>query len=437
MGSKKRKKTGGNPATRARQADTRPATSPDSGSGGDRTGASRVASVPAVAAGHALKAPGDAGAVRPTSTSRTPAPPRKRDTFFVLPVDETQPPPRGCAAALEEVEPHGIAATYSFTAPEAGSYTTAIRFLGRRKDIDGAQPGPADQFDRTEQVNLVGDGGQVSLTARVKGVNPGQWRIVADAVTTLPDGTSQQHPRRVVETHTRFFTLAQGPRVRVWSWPLLVGLGAVVALVMQAWLANRTGIDVSSVLVLSLLGCLLGFVGGKVWYLALHRKPLKEFLPSGACIQGFLLVSLGVLALGSAVLDLPLRSVLDVTTPGIFFGVAVGRPGCFLTGCCSGRPTTSAWGLVSSDRRLTVRRSPVQLVEAATGLVIGALGLVAVLAEIPVPGSLFVAAIAGYTLVRQLLFPLRDQSRTRLGRIVTMIIAGLVLAGAGATFIVG
>ncbi len=437
MGSKKRKKTGGNPATRARQAGARPTSSPDSASGEARTGAARVASVPAVPAGLVRKGSGDAGAGRPTSTSKAPGTARKQDTFFVLPIDETHPPSRGCAAALDDVEPHGIAATYSFAAPEAGSYTTAIRFLGRRKDIDGAQPGPADQFDRTERVSLVGDGGQVSLTTRVKGVNPGQWRVVADAVTTLPDGTTRQHPRRVVETHTRFFTLAQGPRVQVWSWPLLVGLGAVVALVMQAWLANRTGIDVSSVLVLSLLGCLLGFVGGKVWYLALHRKPLKEFLHSGACIQGFLLVSLGVLAVGSAILSLPLRSVLDVTTPGIFLGVAVGRPGCFLTGCCTGRPTTSAWGLVSSDRRLTLRRNPVQLVEAAAGLVIGVLGLVAVLAGVPVPGSLFVASIAGYTLVRQVLFPLRADSHTRVGRIVTMIIAGLVVAGAAATFAVG
>lgn len=226
-----------------------------------------------------------------------------------------------------------------------------------------------------------------------------------------------------------------GPRVRLWTWPLLIGLGAFLALVVQALLAGAVGIDALPTLGLSLAGCLLGFLGGKVWYLALHRKPWRELLDSGACIQGFLLVSLAVLALGSLLWGLPMGLVLDITTPGIFLGVAVGRPGCFLTGCCAGRPTASRWGMISSDRRVAVRRVPVQLLEAAAGLAIGLASLAGVLAGLSPAGSVFVAAVAAYALVRQLLFGLRVESRTRAGRLVTIAASGVVLGGVAALWL--
>ena len=324
----------------------------------------------------------------------------------------------------------GVAPTYSFQAPDTGGvYDLAVRFVGLRKDVAG-EPTSRDRFERVERVEgLPANGEPAALTARVQHVNGGDWRVVAEPLDQTAAAT--RFPRRVIEIHSQFAQLAQGPRVRPWSWPMLVGLGAVVALVVQAWLASRIGIGVLSILALSLAGCLLGFVGGKLWYLGLHRKPLSQFLNAGACIQGFLLVSLAVLAGGAAILGLGVGDVLDVTTPGIFLGVAVGRPGCFLTGCCAGRPTGSAWGLVSSDRRVAVRRIPVQLLEALSGLVIGTAGLgVVLLGSRPVPGALFVASLAAYTLVRQLLFPLRVESRTSKGRIRTMALSGIVLLAA-------
>ncbi|MFD2399977.1 prolipoprotein diacylglyceryl transferase family protein [Prauserella oleivorans] len=212
---------------------------------------------------------------------------------------------------------------------------------------------------------------------------------------------------------------------------MLVGLGALVAIVLQALLAGRAGINAGAVLAVSLIGCLLGFVGGKVYYLVLHRKHPRQFLTAGACIQGFLLVALGVVAAGAAVLRIPIGVLLDATAPGVFLGMAVGRPGCWLTGCCAGRPTSSRWGLWSSDRRLATRRFPVQLVEAAVALMIGIVSLIVVLTvRPPIPGAIFVGATAAYTFGRQLLFPLRTESRTRIGRLVTMAICGLVLIAA-------
>ncbi|SFB62568.1 phosphatidylglycerol:prolipoprotein diacylglycerol transferase [Amycolatopsis marina] len=306
-----------------------------------------------------------------------------------------------------------------------------VRFVGTRVGAEGTDDA-RDRFEQTERVDGLAAGtGPVALTTRVSGINAGEWRVTASPVTrpgATPAVTGLS--RRVITTKTVFGQLAQGPAVRLAAWPLLVGLGAVVAIALQALLAARVGINVAAVLAVSLVGCLLGFVGGKVWYLVLHRRHPRTFLTAGACIQGFLVVALGVIALGAALLRLPPGTLLDVTTPGVFFGMALGRPGCFLTGCCAGRPTSSRWGLRSSDRRLAIRRCPVQLLEATAALAIGVVSLALVLAAPPpLPGAIFVGSLAAYTFCRQLLFPFRTESRTSRGRTVTMVASGLVLVG--------
>jgi phosphatidylglycerol:prolipoprotein diacylglycerol transferase len=376
------------------------------------------------------RATADVRAAKPVSRRRS------RDhaaAFFALPVDEKHLAERGRLASFLDHQggPHALAATYAFQAPATGdAYGLVVRFLGMRKDISGP-PGAQDHFSRTERLEgLVADGNRVALTTRVSNVNPGEWRVVMEPVEASENLDPSDFPRRVVETHTQFGLLAQGPSVRLTAWPILVGIGVIVALVLQGLLAGRAGLSVPLVLGISGAGSLLGFLGGKAWYLGLHKKPLREFLHAGACIQGFLVVGLGTLAGGSLLVGLPVGTVLDVTTPGIFLAVAIGRPGCFFTGCCAGRPTASRWGLLSSDRRLLVRRLPVQLYEAAAGLLLGVIALLLVLLSVPaVPGALFIGAVAAYTLIRQLLFPARVESRTRGGRFVTL--------GASALFVVG
>ena len=150
------------------------------------------------------------------------------------------------------------------------------------------------------------------------------------------------------------------------------------------------------------------------------------------CIQGFVIGAVATLAIGGVALRLPLGRVFDATAPGLLFAMSIGRVGCFLGGCCAGRPTASRWGLWSSDRRLGVRRIPTQLLESGLAF---AVGLAALWLEwnvsARVEGAVFVAVIAVYTIGRQLIFPLRDLPRhTSNGRIVTMVAAGAVATAA-------
>lgn len=333
----------------------------------------------------------------------------------------------GCAGALAELDPQALAVTY--WADMAGTTEPsdlAVRFTGVRTGGPDAPP-EGDRFDRIAHATALPPGiGSVALTTRVRAVNSGAW-----TVTAAPVDPVNHHPRPTFRTQihesTRLHAIAYGPAVRVWAWPMLVGLGAVVAVTVQSVLVARAHGNVAGTIALSLVACLLGFVGAKAWYLALHRRHPRTFRTAGACIQGFLTVALAVTAAGAPVTGLGVGTLLDLTAPAVFLGMAVGRPGCFLTGCCAGRPTTSRWGLWSSDRVLALRRVPVQLFEAVAALAIGVTAVVLVSAVEAFPGAVFVAAAAAYTLVRQWLFPFRADPHTPRGRRITMALCGVVL----------
>ncbi|WP_084721858.1 prolipoprotein diacylglyceryl transferase family protein [Rhodococcus marinonascens] len=360
---------------------------------------------------------------KPTNTSPVPQPPPVHDTA------DSATPGGGCAEALADIEPQGLAATYWGEAPPEGpAQDISIRFTGVRIDSDT----PPDKRPRFEHTTLASDipagSGRFAVTGRVHGIPTGQWHVSASRIDPYASDRTDQQPQTSVIT-TGIAPLAHGPSVRLWTWPLLVGSGAVVAILIQALLLARTDVNPAAAVSISIVGCLLGYVGAKVWYLVLHRQHPRNFVHAGACIQGFLLVALSVLVAGGALMGLGAGTLLDATTPGLFLGMAIGRPGCFLTGCCSGRPTVSRWGLWSSDRRVAVTRIPVQLIEAVAALIIGSATLaMALTLDLPVAGTLFVGATATYTLVRQWLFPFRADPHTRRGRHTTIATCIAIIA---------
>lgn len=318
-----------------------------------------------------------------------------------------------------------MAVTFWDEAPPDGPPTdVTVRFVGIRRDSAGVEadaPTLPDCFDRLVTAPRIPAGvGRFAVTARVSGIVSGSWDVSAARAESSA-------PPRVERITTTFAPTAHGPAVRLWSWPLLVAAGAVLGLLLQYALLSRAGVNAVATLGISLLGCVLGYVGAKVYALVLHREHPRRLLRTGACVQGFLLVAFGVLGVGSAIAGLGAGRVLDITTPGLFLGMAVGRIGCFFTGCCAGRPTASRWGLWSSDRTVAVKRLPVQLIEAAVAALLGVAGLWLILARGDSAGALFAGTVAAYTLARQGLFGLRSDSRTPVGRVGAVVACLVVL----------
>lgn len=343
---------------------------------------------------------------------------------------------------LDGLAPQALGVTYWFDAPaQGGPYVVAVRFNGRRIGVKG-RPSRRDTFEVVETVESVPSGaGSIAVTRRVSDVPPGEWHVTATATATASNGSVKGSGRPTIRlaggstsgpTHYALLVRVLAPGARLGTWPALVGVGAVSALLVQWLLIRRADLPAGRVLAMSVVASLVGLVGAKAYYIVEHRRERPAVLTAGMCIQGFVLAGVATLVAGAAALGLPLGRLLDATTPGLLLAMAIGRWGCFFGGCCAGRPTASRWGLWSSDRRLGVRRIPTQLLESAVALSIAGGSLVAATARpSPTGGVVFAGAIAAYTLGRQLLFPLRNLPRnTSHGRRVTMAVAGGVLIAA-------
>src|SRR5205823_7589990 len=96
----------------------------------------------------------------------------------------------GLTALLESAVQEILAVTYWFDpALHPGPYPVMIRFSGHRVDVKGRLL-PGDRFVHDETIQEVVPGsGPISLTARVRGINAGEWVVTAHV---LGSATSAQ-----------------------------------------------------------------------------------------------------------------------------------------------------------------------------------------------------------------------------------------------------
>lgn len=358
-------------------------------------------------------------------------------------------------AYLERNAPEVVAVTTWFDpGSQPSPQTVTIRFTGRRLGPTG-RPKPGDRFVHDEAVEGIAAGcGPVAVTAKVAGVNSGEWEVEARVLSCTPSaarpdradderrarqagGQVRVFPARwswrrwrpaaapAAPVRTCLLPFARPPAIVPGSWALLAAVGMALALATQALLVPE-GLSLGRVLAVSLPSLLAGAVGAKLWFLVLHRRERRR---EGWCVQGLVagvaLVAPPLLAL----LHVPAGAFLDAAAPGMMFGFAVGRVGCFFTGCCVGRPSGSRWALWSSDRRVGARRLPAQLLESALALAVGLTALAVLLRFGPHHGMVFVAALAAYTLIRQALLRLREERRrSRFGIRLVAAAATAVLA---------
>lgn len=346
--------------------------------------------------------------------------------------------------ASAAVEPEALVVTHWFDSGETGGdgqpYSATIRLSGRRVGVRG-NPKPRDTFAQEDRVEgIVPGSGPVSITTWVYGLQPGEWTVTGHLVRPGSQAGNTESRDRwrpasleplqlarwswrtrsissdpAMPLKTRWALvapLARIPAVIPGSFPVMGTLSILVALMVQAVLAARENLSVGGSLAASVLAIVFGLIAAKVWYAVLHPGPWRQSLMGGWSVDGFLVVAPLVAIAALLAFNLPIGQALDVAAPGMFFAVAVGRLGCFFTGCCAGRCTNARWGVWSSDRRVGARRVPAQLLESAAGGLIGSAATLLIVLGVPgVSGLIFVAAIAAYLVARQFLLRIRAERR--------------------------
>jgi phosphatidylglycerol---prolipoprotein diacylglyceryl transferase len=393
-----------------------------------------AASVPAVPV-PAASVPAAPAAMAPAEPGTPPADP----------ADPADDMPKWAAKAVEEL----LTPTYWLDPGESGEpFSATIRFSGRRTDVTG-KPQPRDSFWQEETVDgIIPGSGPVAITAEVRGVNPGDWAVTARSVVRTggrsyrsypppghdPAGVYRVGPPRRVQVpaqapatiRTSTLLRSKVPGVVRFAYATLVGLGVLVGLGLEALLLSHGHYTLFRPMLFSVIAIIAGVIGGKAWYIAVHRG--KKF--DGWCIQGFVAGAAVVVAAAAlAGPGIPAGAYLAAAAPALLIGMSIGRPGCFWAGCCTGRPIAARWGVWSSDRKLGCRRAPAQLLEALSALISGGAVLIVVLVDgLARSGPVAVVGLAAYTLARQFILGLRAEPRVwPYGRRVTGAIAALAL----------
>lgn len=140
------------------------------------------------------------------------------------------------------------------------------------------------------------------------------------------------------------------------SWGTMFVLGFLLALYLAMRRARKVGIAPENILNLSFLLLVTGLVGARILEILVNfayywRNPQEIFLISHGGLVfygGFILALLvGIWYLRRK--KLPVWKVVDSIAPSIILAYAVARWGCFLAGCCYGKPTSLPWGVTFRD----------------------------------------------------------------------------------------
>ncbi len=126
------------------------------------------------------------------------------------------------------------------------------------------------------------------------------------------------------------------------SYGLMLVIGFYSAYFLARRTANREGIDPNRMVDVLLIGAVLGIVGSRTFYVIQYNEQIKGFVDLFAIWKGGLVLYGGLIAAGIGVLiyfrvkKLPSWKFADAAAPAIMLGLAFGKIGCFLNGCCWG-----------------------------------------------------------------------------------------------------
>lgn len=206
----------------------------------------------------------------------------------------------------------------------------------------------------------------------------------------------------------------------VFQWGFLhvrsYGLALAAAFLVGTWLglreARRLGLDEDKVVNVILIVLVASVLGARALYVMEHVHEFRREWGSVLALwQGGLTLYGGIVAgtaaglLAARRFGLPMWTVADALTPSIALGTGLGRIGCYLNGCCYGRPTSLPWGVVfppDSYAGLEFGNAPVhpsQIYLAIAGFALFLLTW-AVRRRAGAPGSLFWWFIVLFALVR-------------------------------------
>lgn len=206
------------------------------------------------------------------------------------------------------------------------------------------------------------------------------------------------------------------------------------AMNLAGWLARRQKLNPEVIYDLALWVFIGGLVGARLFYVIqywgvrVHSfAEIFRVWEGGIVLYGSIIGGTICFFLYWAMRPFPLRPILDVIAPALVLGIAIGRFGCFLNGCCYGDLCSLPWGvsfpqpsppwqaqvagnLIGSETHWSLPVHPTQIYSVIDGLVL--MGLL--LAYFPLrrrDGEVIALLMVTYPITRALIEYLRNDER--------------------------
>jgi phosphatidylglycerol:prolipoprotein diacylglycerol transferase len=232
--------------------------------------------------------------------------------------------------------------------------------------------------------------------------------------------------------------------IPIHSYPVALYLGIVLGIEAQLAAAQMSGLSVWRILAATVLLLPAALFGARMLFVcrnwAAYRGRLRliwKFGDGGAAMYGGLILAVPLSLPVLMALDIPFGSYWDVTSFTLVIGFIVTRAGCFLNGCCAGRPC-SGWLTLNlpNSKGVWKRRIPTQILEALWGMVVLA-GALLLWGRLSFPGAIFCYAIGTYGAGRAVLQLAREEQDRVRGINLQVAISVLFVGGALAAFVSG
>ena len=146
-------------------------------------------------------------------------------------------------------------------------------------------------------------------------------------------------------------------RLVIRAYGAMLAISFLLGIIWASKRAQKRGLNSNQVVDLSLLVLLSSIIGSRLMYVLTHLEEFKghwtdSFNPfqssggigiAGLTLLGGVLLAIIVIILYSKWKKIPLLKLFDVIAPVFGLGVFLTRIGCFLNGCCYGKPCNLPW----------------------------------------------------------------------------------------------
>ena len=142
-----------------------------------------------------------------------------------------------------------------------------------------------------------------------------------------------------------------GP-INLYTYGFFLALGFLIAILVAGREARRLGLSEGHFFDLCFYIILAAIVGSRLLFVIVDpgpflQNPLKIFAiwEGGLVFHGGLIAALVTAFFLMRLYKLPWRPTFDALAVGMPLGVTFGRIGCFMAGCCFGKPTNLPWAV--------------------------------------------------------------------------------------------